>query len=188
MDHEALALRRSGPADAAAIAAIHVAAWREAYPGLMPESMIAARTVADRTRLWRRVLADPADAVFLALRAGRPCGFVAAGTQRDAGLAARGFAGEITALYVLAADQRRGVGRALMAAAARRLAEAGHRSAALWVLEANAPARAFYRRLGGAELAAREEVEPEAVIREVAYGWTDLNRLAAAGTPAPTPG
>ena len=58
--------------------------------------------------------------------------------------------GEVWAIYVDPEAQRRGVGRALMAAATRGLADHGFREAVLWVFEANAPARAFYERLGWA--------------------------------------
>ena len=44
-----VAIRRAEPGDAAAIAAVHVAAWRETYAGLVPERMLRAyRGVVDR--------------------------------------------------------------------------------------------------------------------------------------------
>ncbi|MBV9785789.1 MAG: GNAT family N-acetyltransferase, partial [Acidisphaera sp.] len=36
-----IAIRRARPADAAAIAAVHVAAWRSAYPGILPDTYLA---------------------------------------------------------------------------------------------------------------------------------------------------
>ena len=39
--------------DAAAIAAIQVATWQEAYRGIVPESYLAAMSVEARTERWR---------------------------------------------------------------------------------------------------------------------------------------
>lgn len=58
---------------------------------------------------------------------------------------------------------------------ARRLVAEGETGVALWVLTANAPARGFYERLGGAVVAARGDDGHD----ETAYGWRDLHRLAA---------
>ena len=47
----------------------------------------------------------------------------------------------------------------------------------LWVLDANAPARAFYERLGGVVLR-RQPIEiGGAQLTEVTYGWSDLTVL-----------
>ncbi len=108
---------------------------------------------------WRERLAGPAAAWMWVASILRPlepleplappplAGYVTAGSARHAG---EGGLGEIWAIYVDPEAQRRGVGRALMAAATRGLADRGFREAVLWVFEANAPARAFYERLGWA--------------------------------------
>ena len=43
-------VRRAGPADAAAIGAVHVAAWRSAYPAILPEAYLARLSVARQAR------------------------------------------------------------------------------------------------------------------------------------------
>lgn len=56
--------------------------------------------------------------------------------------------GEIAVLYVRPDRWRRGIGRALLDAAAAELRDAGCDEAILWVFEANAAGRAFYEALG----------------------------------------
>ena len=89
--------------------------------------------------------------------------------------------GEFQAIYVLRAAQRRGGGRGLMVAMAGDLVGRGFQRAALWVLEGNQPARAFYAALGGLVVARREDKRPEGILEEVAYGWSSLASVVTAG-------
>lgn len=167
--------RRATAQDAAAIAATHVASRRRAYAGL---STIEA-TALERTRFWQARLespAGPASAVFIVEEAGLVLGFAACDRQRDAALAAQGFAGEITALYVLPDRHGQGIGRALLGACARRLLAHGMTGMALWVLQANAQARSFYLDTGAAEIASRDSPQG---LRQVAVGWRSILALAA---------
>lgn len=187
-----VAVRRAQAGDAAAIAALHVAAWHEAYAGLMPERMLSAFSVAERTRRWRRILTapDPAreSAVFVAVRPDQSVvGFGSCGLQPVAALVADGFAGEFSALYLLAAHQRQGIGRRLMGQMAQDLLAREMRGAALWVLRDNEPARLFYEAVGAKVVGQRaetvdehlgERVGAQDVLHEVAYGWPDLSILA----------
>jgi GNAT superfamily N-acetyltransferase len=179
-------VRRADVANAQAIAAAHVASWREAYAGIMPEHVLASLSVEECAALLRSILGDPdaeaASATFIAEESpGVALGFASCMRQRDAGLAASGFSGEFAALYVPRHAQRRGVGRALMAATARHLAAHGHGSAALWVLRGNVSARRFYEALGGALVAERDDRDGERPRPdvEVAYGWRDTAGMLA---------
>ncbi|WP_062115208.1 GNAT family N-acetyltransferase [Aureimonas sp. AU40] len=181
-------LRPATPEDAEAIAALHVASWRETYAGLLPEAMLAELSVESRAELWRRILA-PAHAasgaaVWLAEEneKGLLAGFGACGAQRDAELRQTGFDSEIGALYVLRAFQGRGLGRRLMVALAGHLAGSGRSGAALLVLRDNAPARRFYEALGRRMVGERSESGPEGEIVEIAYGWADLQALVEAAS------
>jgi ribosomal protein S18 acetylase RimI-like enzyme len=88
-----------------------------------------------------------------------------------------GYDGEISAIYVLRASQRRGAGGRLMTTMALDLSGRGFAGAGLWVLRDNPTARRFYESLGGQVVDEREDRRAEAVFIEVAYGWTDLLRL-----------
>lgn len=164
-------------ADAARIGAVHVAAWRETYAGLIPSSRLATLDADKRSAMWRRQLASgTARGIVVAEERGLIVGFASCARQRSSALAAAGYAGEIPAIYLLRANQGRGTGRLLMQAMARRLIAEGYRGMALWVLATNAPARAFYERLGGIIVA--EQIEDG--LAEVAYGWHDVASLIKA--------
>jgi phosphoribosylanthranilate isomerase len=166
-------LRRADLADAEPLGRVHVQAWRETYDGIVPDEVLAGLDPLSRARMWREAMAQTA-IVQLAEQNGMIVGFGSSGPQRDGSLP---YSGEITALYVLRSAQRQGVGRRLMAALARELLALGHASAVVWVLEANKPARQFYKALGGRELAQREQHREEYRAVGIAYGWDDLRAL-----------
>lgn len=178
---QAPALRRATPVDAPALAELHVACWREAYAGLLPQAMLAEISVARRTFMWARILSRPerhnAARVHLAHAGDDLIGFGACGTQRTPALLDAGFDGEITALYVRARSQRRGLGAVLSRALAADLRAHGCRGMALWVLRNNLPARRFYEALGGILVGEAEDRREHATLVEVAYGWPRLDRL-----------
>ncbi|WP_460274659.1 GNAT family N-acetyltransferase [Celeribacter sp. ULVN23_4] len=164
--------------DALSIAEVQVAVWRAAYREILPDALIDRMTVPDREKGWVKILdayeASGRGAVFVAEQEGAVVGFLSCGDQRDEDLRTA-FPGEISAIYVAA--PRQGIGSALMSAGARALIDMGHSSAALWVLTENAPARAFYEALGGAQAAERIDNRPEGGMNEVAYGWSALSDL-----------
>lgn len=175
-------IRSATSDDAASIAAVHVVSWRESYAGLVPEAMLSGFSVSDWTKLWARILGaapNPGGAtVFVAEHQGNVVGFASGGEQRDQVLLAQGFAGEISAIYLLRSAQNGGVGRRLMAAVARSLRDRGHQAASLWVLQDNQPARRFYERLGGEIVGEKEDRRDDVRLVELAYGWRSLAMLA----------
>ncbi len=132
--------------DAAAIAQVHVEAWRWAYAGLLDDAVLAALDVDARRRLWERVAGEGRGTLLVAERDGGVVGFVCAGRSRDDD--ASGATGEIQAIYLRREVQGTGVGAALMAAALAALIAAGCTAATLWVLATNDLARSFYERGG----------------------------------------
>ena len=138
-------VRAAVPEDADAIAAVHVATWRDVYAGLMPGEILDALDVAQRAETWRGRLGALPDGVFVFVfeRHGEVRGFVSGGPDR-AGRAS----GEVFAIYVDPSCQGLGAGRRLLEAAGRRLAEAGFAEASLWVLATNRAARGFYESQG----------------------------------------
>ncbi|RTQ99864.1 GNAT family N-acetyltransferase [Halomonas nitroreducens] len=152
----AAVIRDAGPRDARDIARIHVGAWHDAYAGIVPDGFLRRLSVARFTRRWLASLAaTPGGTLVATAPGGRVVGWVAMGPSRDKDAAE---AGEVYALYLRAEQWGRGVGRALLAAAERRLAGDGHRLASLWVLEANQRARRFYARVGYSPDGRRETI------------------------------
>ena len=167
--------------DAAAIAAVHVASWRETYAGLMPETMLNGLSVSDRTVRWKHILGQAewpdGPSVFVAEHGGDLVGFASSGSQRDPNLLAQGFTGEITAIYVLQDMQGRGAGRRLMATIVEDLQSGGYDAASLWVLRDNRRARHFYEHLGGVIIGEKQDHRDVITFTEIAYGWRDLSKL-----------
>src|SRR5437870_7004792 len=54
-----LSIRDATRADARAIAEIHVAAWRAAYRGLIPDDYLASLSVEKRTAFWETIIGRP---------------------------------------------------------------------------------------------------------------------------------
>jgi GNAT superfamily N-acetyltransferase len=179
----AVTVQRARPEHAPTIAALHVAAWREIYTGILPDEMISALTVEVRRAWWAQLLSTPPEtpggAAYLAALDGAPVGFGTCNGQRSDALAAAGFDGEISSLYVLRAAQGRGVGQAMMARMATRLQRAGYRAAGLWVLRESEANRRFYEGCGGTLLDGAAGIRRQGRFTEVAYGWPDLAMLTA---------
>jgi len=142
-------VRRPTPEDAEAIATINVRAWQHAYAGLMPASVLESQEVAPRAeRLRERLSTGTSAPGFVAVDSeGTVAGYCWFGDYRpDEDLPAPGDGwGEIYAIYVDPGRIGTGAGAALMTAA---LTELAPRPVAVWVLEGNVRARAFYERFG----------------------------------------
>ena len=166
----------AGPADAEALAQVHVASWRESYRGLLPDAYLARMSVADFTRRFRRSLTYPGpnDVTLAAADREGLLGYAQGGPSRSR----RPGEAEIATLYVLKCAQGLGAGKRLMIGAARALAAQGARSLMISVLADNRRARGFYEHLGGQAEAPRAERGPGgALLQEVAYRWPDIGRL-----------
>jgi len=166
----------AGPADAEALAQVHVASWRETYRGLLPDAYLARMSEQAHARRFAAGLIHPGpdDATLAAADRRGIVGYIQGGPSR------RKLAGEaeIATLYVLKSAQGRGLGGRLLTEAARTLAARGALSLVISVLRDNIPARGFYEHLGGEAEAARLEPGPGgALLHEVAYRWGDIRRL-----------
>lgn len=173
-------LRRAVPDDAPALARVQVQSWAETYRGLMPDDFLTVMTSEARRErrqtlwrqtLWRQTLEADKEGVLVAIRGGELVGFTSGGPTDFAG-----YDAELFTLYLLRSAQGSGVGRALVSALAQGLASGGHRSLMLWVLDVN-PTRAFYEHLGGVVIGEKTEPVPGGELREVAYGWAELEAL-----------
>jgi ribosomal protein S18 acetylase RimI-like enzyme len=160
--------------DAAAIARVHVAAWRSSYRGLLADDFLASLSEAGYTDRWRRVIGDGASRVLVVDEPEEIVGFASGGRER-AGEA--GFEGELYAIYIVAESQRKGHGRELVRTMAAALREQGLRDMIVWVLRDNAPAREFYERLGGTYVRSQPITIGADTLEEVAYGWRRLDDI-----------
>jgi ribosomal protein S18 acetylase RimI-like enzyme len=155
---------------------VHRESWRTTYAGILPLEVIARHAGTKNESIWRSRLGRRARPEHhLARRAPRR-GTARLRELRPARAPIEGLEAEIYALYVLQTAQRRGVGRALVRAAARHFVRNGYFGFYLWVLKANR-ARMFYEALGGQEVAERTEHLGGHPFAEIAYGWHDLGAL-----------
>jgi GNAT superfamily N-acetyltransferase len=165
----AVIVRPAVPADAPAMAALHVRAWRAAYAGVMPDEFLAGLAIEEREAMWRRSLttADlaPAERVILVAEvAGAVLGFTAAGHARgddELGL------GELYAINVDPPAWGGDAGGALLVGASAWL-DARFAASILWVVDANARARRFYENAGWA---------PDGATRIEAYDGARVSNL-----------
>ncbi len=173
-------IRAATTADSDEIGRVHVAAWRETYPGLMPPRVIELHSPGQRADQWRAGLARGTDGpiVFVAESPdGALTGFGAAGPPREA---ERGWQAEIYALYILRSAHRQGIGLTLMRQLALALDARGRHAVGLWVLTANANACAFYERIGGRRDERRTDESEGWACDETAYVWEDFPRALSA--------
>jgi GNAT superfamily N-acetyltransferase len=163
-------LREARRGDEPAVADIHVRAWQEAYRGLIPDEFLDELDPEDRAARYT-FESDDADAptTLVAVQEGEDCGEIILGFAtfcRSRDLDAPDH-GEVVALYVDPDRYGSGVGRMLMAAARRRLWEAGYADALLWVLDGNDRAARFYEGEGWAPDGATRVEEPYGVVSNV---------------------
>lgn len=140
-------IRRALPSDADALARLHVASWRAAYRGLLPDSLLDGLDPERRARRFRESLEAGLEETHLALEGESLLGFVTLGACRDEDVDSAAT-GEIWGVYLDPARWRRGIGRRLCRHAEGLLLERGLGTVKLWVLEDNASARRFYEALG----------------------------------------
>jgi len=137
---EGVSIRRAEPADAEALAHLHVDVWDDAYTGLMPQGILDDRRakVDERVERWQGILAQTLPTWVAEDRDGL-IGFAGTGPARDNDM---DDLLELYALYVRASYWGTGVGYAMFESVV------GDRAAYLWVLANNERAIHFYERQG----------------------------------------
>jgi hypothetical protein len=182
-----IAVRRARLSDAGAIGVVHVAAWRSTYPGILPDEFLANLSAPRQAAHYGEAIRSGGTAVFVAVASGvdvprgsppRIVGFTTAGRARSAG-PAKLAEGEIETVYVLDDFRERGLGRALIRAAAGALSDSGCGSACLWVLRDN-PSRWFYSRLGGRPVAESHTSVAGQKVAQTAFLWDPIALLLQA--------
>ena len=172
-----MTIRPARPEDAAAIAEVHVAAWRSAYANLLPAVFLARMsTVRHAAQAHAAILAG--HGVLVAEQGRDVVGFCTMGRPRTLGVAD----GEIETLYVLDDHRDQGHGRALLHAAATSLADQGCGSLFLWVLADN-PSRFFYERLGGKAVRRGTTQVARQHLEQIAYAWNPIVPLTVGVGP-----
>lgn len=167
-----MVIRKATQVDAPALAEIHVSAWRTAYSGHMPNSVLDSLSIEKRIVDWQQWLSQPGLVTTLVVEIeGKLVAFCVFGPSRDEDKKERSVC-EILALNVHPRLWRRGYGKTLCEAVLLMAQQAQWKTITLWVLKANERARLFYQTIGfspdGAE---RLDSDLEGVtLHEVRYG------------------
>ena len=132
--------------DAKVIAEIHVAAWQDAYKGLLPDAALDALSVQKRQAFWREAIDLSEPQVIVAHLDNEVMGFVGFDRSRDKGTPSS--TGEIWAMYANPIHWDKGVGLALWDAARDGLQEEGCTKVTLWIFLRNERALRFFELAG----------------------------------------
>ncbi len=169
-------IRKATKRDIPDIARVHVDSWRTTYAGIIPQKYLDGLTYAQRETQWDLILSKRGSRTVILVavdRHGTVVGFMNAGPARES---VPDLQGEIYAVYILKEYQGSGIGRELFTATAKWLYKRGMKSLYVWVLTQN-PARRFYEKMEGENIATRNITIGEKLLGETAYGWRDLARL-----------
>lgn len=163
MDHPTadVSVRIAWADDAAGIAHVQVAAWRQAYAGLLPAEALASLDADRFAEGWHASLQAPRDArnrALVALERNRVVGFTAVSpaTDPDCDPVADG---ELVELDVLPGEHRRGHGSRLLQAAVDTLRADRFTRALTWVNATDDARREFLASAGWAPDSAHRELD-----------------------------
>jgi GNAT superfamily N-acetyltransferase len=130
------------------MADLNVAAWREAFAGLVPDALRLGQRAEPRQRYWEEHLpSEPPARTWVAERDGAIVGLCHLGPSRDPDVPE---AGEIYGMYAAPEALGTGVGSTLMTAAMDCLRAGPWSEAILWTLPGDHRAARFYRSWGWA--------------------------------------
>jgi ribosomal protein S18 acetylase RimI-like enzyme len=141
-------IRSAVEADAADIAVIHTASWRDAYAGILAAEFLNGDIEANRLELWSRRLSERPSTQLVDVAcdpAGAMVAFACSFFDADAR-----WGSLVDNLHVLPRFRGQGAGEKLLRNMVTQLAaRAPDCGLHLWVFEANVGAVRFYNRLGG---------------------------------------
>ncbi len=136
-------LRPAVPADALAIARVHVRAWQQGYAGLLPASYLNQLRPEDRAEKYDLSHAGPSHPHTIVAADGEIIhGFSTTRPSQESDLPNHG---ELTALYVDPNSWGLGLGVALVSAARAHMASLGLKNAYLFTPVDNLRAQRFYK-------------------------------------------
>jgi ribosomal protein S18 acetylase RimI-like enzyme len=169
-------LREATAGDAAALAWVFIAAWRDAYPGIVDDAVIDALDEAKVTD-WLGNIVSAANhrTVVAESPNGQVVGFIGFGAEPD-----DPRKGHVFSLYTHPSVGRRGIGRRLLEHALVSLADRDLHTVTLWVFDGNERALGLYRSAGFNPDGGRR-VEPE-------FGAQEIRLVRVAPDAPPEPG
>ena len=160
-------IRHATQPDLQSIAAIHVESWKDSYSDDLPAEFLAGKIDRDLAQHWSEIEIQTEDLVLVA-EEDSLVGFVAIWCRPIP---------FIDNLHVKPSHRSKGVGSALMKAAAKELIHKGHKKGFLWVFESNEKAIRFYERLGGAQKERTQKTVFGYEVPSQKIEWDDLSLI-----------
>ena len=169
-------VRPALPDDAAQIAALQVASWREAYRGILSDTYLERDIVSERSALWTQRFESTSPDQFVVVAevereiVGFACAY--AGVDDQCGTL-------LDNIHVSSGYQGKGVGTNLVGAVAHWCSlTSPHPGLFLWVLQSNVRAHRFYERLGAVRTDTDVWAPPGGgAIARYRYSWPGIDRL-----------
>jgi ribosomal protein S18 acetylase RimI-like enzyme len=161
--------------DVELITQIHIASWKTAYKGIVPQDYLDHHVEEEKRDHWIDQLNHPTsknDFVLIAMENEKPVGFIAVYEVTD-----DKYDAFIDNLHVIPDQKGRGIGSILMAATAHKLISMKKRSVYLWVFDKNIPAYTFYEKIGGTPDDKSIFTLMDTEIVQTRFYWNDLDRL-----------
>ena len=169
-----ISFRRPELDEISSFAKIHVECWREAYRGIVPDSVLKNLSLEKRQKGWSDRLQEADLYVLGVFDDERPIGFLHSGpTGNDARITADG---QIYGIYLLEEFYRRGIGRRLFGYATRDWIVRG-KSMCVESLAGNIRASQFYKALGGIEFPGTAFRIEGHELPQALHHFADLERL-----------
>lgn len=166
-------IRKATPSDAYDIAKVQVDTWKTTYKNIVPNNFLNQMTYESREKQWEQVM--NVHPVFVAeTETGEIIGFANGGAERTGDYP--DYTGELYALYILEAYQKRGVGKLLLKSVVAELIQKNITSMIVLVLEAN-EACLFYEALGAQQIDTLNIKISDKQLNESVYGWRDIRKL-----------
>jgi ribosomal protein S18 acetylase RimI-like enzyme len=172
-------IRTATTADLSAIAEIHTSSWRAAYRGILADAFLDGDLLEDRNRRWSGIAErmGPRDHLLIATDGNGAVGFIAGWTSDTLGCE-DGYGLYIDNLHVRPELRGNQHGEHLFRTLARNASANAKTSAYLWLLDGNAPAHRFYRRLGGSDGEHRLVELGGRTVGETRIVWSDFSLTA----------
>ncbi len=161
-------IRPAAIEDASALCAIYDAAMRSSHTGLMPAAALEHMLGRRGLQWWENLLMTKPGAPLALRFDGKIAGYVSVGKSR---IERTGCDGEIFEMCLLPEYQGLGYGKPLMEAGRRRLASAGFKRAAVWMVSSNECAVRLCKTTGSQPVAKGQENIQGALIPLIAYGF-----------------
>jgi len=142
-----MSIRTAIASDATAIARIHVASWRAAYRGLLPDKVLDDLDDTQRRAQWAANIASSSTDTIVHNSKHGIVGFASFGSTRDKDDHPTRV-GEIQAIYVDPDEWSKGIGQSLCKRVSAELSALSYEQITLWVLKGNQRACRFYQLAG----------------------------------------